>query len=213
MHVNKAAIHMSTCTMSNTVSINMSLLIIRRWMSRLKSTNNSKNRYMGVYKRYIYISNNCLFVYMYIYIFMPICAYVYIFNIHIYPHLNPHLSIPPHGCNVFCWRLIYDATWADPQFDEGLGPNERGGEAISFGPVPWYLEPRVGPRWRPVVGWFAGFERTKDWVFLTKNGWNGWILGWNFGAFFFSKQNMFWLYPLILVNYSKFRWMGKMGDP
>ena len=32
-------------------------------------------------------------------------------------------------------RLIYDATWADPQFDEGLGPNERGGEAISFGPV------------------------------------------------------------------------------
>eukprot|EP00434_Breviolum_minutum_P024551 symbB.v1.2.021686.t1/scaffold1889.1/size97066/1 len=36
-------------------------------------------------------------------------------------------------------QLIYDATWADPQFEEGLGPNERGGEAISFGPVTWCL--------------------------------------------------------------------------
>ncbi|CAK9042043.1 unnamed protein product [Durusdinium trenchii] len=31
-------------------------------------------------------------------------------------------------------QLIYDATWADPQKENGLGPNDRGGEAISFGP-------------------------------------------------------------------------------
>lgn len=85
---------------------------------------------------------------MYIYIFMPICIYVYIFNIHIYPHLNPPLIHPS------TWRLIYDATWADPQFDEGLGPNERGGEAISFGPVPWCLEP-VGGSEVKAGGWLV----------------------------------------------------------
>ena len=105
-------------------------------MSRLKSTNNSKDRYMGcIQTPYIHIEKLSICI---IYIHAHLCICIYIFNIHIYPHI----SIPPHGCNVFCCRLIYDATWADPQFDEGLGPNERGGEAISFGPVPWCLEPR-----------------------------------------------------------------------
>ena len=34
-------------------------------------------------------------------------------------------------------RLIYDATWADPQHEKGLGPNDRGGDAVSFGPDAW----------------------------------------------------------------------------
>ena len=49
--------------------------------------------------------------------------------------------------------MIYDATWADPQQEllgglssestrprPGVGPNDRGGEAISFGPVPFPME-------------------------------------------------------------------------
>ena len=144
-----------------------------------------------MYTTAIYTYRTIVYLFfVYIYIFMPICAYVYIFNIHIYPHLNPHFIHPSTWLHRLLFsRLIYDATWADPQFEEGLGPNERGGEAISFGPVTWCLggsEVKAG-----LVRRF--WKNKKDLVFQQK-----WVkrvkFGWNFGDFFFEPK-MFWLPP------------------
>lgn len=151
-----------------------------------------------MYTNAIYTYRTLVYLYIYIYIFMPICAYIYMIHIlYIYPYISTLESTLIHPSTwlqlVLFFRLIYDATWADPQFDEGLGPNERGGEAISFGPVPWCLEP-VGGSEVKAGGWLVCrfWKNKKDLVFLTKNGWKFWMELW---GIFFSKQNMFWLPP------------------
>lgn len=184
MHVNKAAIHMSTCTMSNTVSINMSLLIIRRWMSRLKSTKNSKNRYMGcIQTLYIHIEHLSICIYIYTYSCPSVHIYIwyiYYTYIHIYPHLNPHLSIPPHGCNVFCFSG--SSTMPPGQIRSLTKAWVPTSEVAKPSPLVRYLgawNPQRRVRGEGRVGWLVGpvLKEQKRFGVLNKK----WVKRVNFG--------------------------------
>lgn len=68
-------------------------------------------------------------------------------------------------------------------------------EVANPSPLVRYLggwNPSVGPRWRP--GWLVGspvLKEQKRFGVLNKKWVKTVNLGWNFGAFFFSKQNCF----------------------